>query len=46
MAQEYGKKLDAFLMLILDKIKMLEYQVCTCGIDKQAGDEELMSIVK
>ena len=35
MAQEYDKKLDTLLMLILDKIKMLEYQGCTCDIDKQ-----------
>ena len=30
MAQEYDKKLDTFLMSTCDKIKMLEYQGCTC----------------
>ena len=39
MAQEYGKKLDTSLMSIRDKLKMLEYQDCTCGIDKQVYEE-------
>ena len=45
MAQEYDKKLDAFLALILNKIKMLEYQGCTCNMDKQKGYEELWVVL-
>ena len=45
MAQEYGTKLDTFLILILDKIKIFEYHGCTWGIDKLEIYEDLSDVL-
>ena len=36
---------DKFLSLLVSKIKLLEYQGCTCGIDKQDIYEELWQVL-
>ena len=36
---------DRFLSLVVSKIKLLEYQGCTCGIDKQEIYEELWQVL-
>ena len=45
MSQKLDNKLDTFLTSILKKIKILEYQGCTCGIDKQEIYEELWQLL-
>ena len=36
---------ESFLSFVVDKIKLLEYRGCTCGIDKQEIYEELWQVL-